>query len=54
MVSWQSPVTWDHPGWVTGPNMVRVRAQVGKTLVGGVQRGVGWVQKSSHYPSLPP
>ena len=41
MVSWQSPVTWDHPGWVTGPNMVRVRAQVGKTLVGGVQRGVG-------------
>lgn len=41
MVSWQSPVTWDHPGWVTGPNVVRVRAQVGKTLVGGVQRWVG-------------
>lgn len=41
MVSWQSPVTWDHPGWVTGPNVVRVRAQVRKTLVGGVQRWVG-------------
>lgn len=41
MVSRQSPVTWDHPGWVTGPNVVRVTAQVGKMLVGGVQRGVG-------------
>ena len=69
MVSRQSPVTWEHPGWVTGPKMVRVRAPVGKGPSGG--KGPQWgrgpsgegagcregkegVQRSSHSPSLPP
>lgn len=50
MVSRQSPVTWEHPGWVTGPKVVRVRAQVGKMLVGRVQR---WAGGGAEVQSLP-